>query len=161
MPNNHAEPEPRPDPAAGTACSVSDHEADCTQTSAPKMEADVTERAREYVFEPVTLDSKVTLGGVFRLLEACPTLAHVARREFAEKLCAKANKGGMASRLNHFRSSRVSSPWSGISSGHSVRVRRRTHLCSDSTFAAWDQNVSKTRRHTGVRRGSASNGRCR
>ena len=57
------------------------------------MEADLTERAREWVFERVTLDSAVTLGDVFRLQEACPTLKHVFRRDFAEELCAEANKG--------------------------------------------------------------------
>jgi hypothetical protein len=44
----------------------------------------------------VTLESAVTLGDVFRLLEACPVLKQVFRRDFAEELCDEARKGAVA-----------------------------------------------------------------
>lgn len=54
---------------------------------------DVGERAIEFLFEPVTLDERLTLGDVFRLLEQCPVLQQVFRRDFARELCAEARKG--------------------------------------------------------------------
>jgi len=57
------------------------------------VDSDVGERAIEFLFEPVTLDERLTLGDAFRLLESCPPLQQVFRREFASELCAEARKG--------------------------------------------------------------------
>ena len=56
-------------------------------------ELDTTDRAHEYLFAYVTLDSAVTLGDLFRLLDASPVLKQVFRRDFAEELCDEARKG--------------------------------------------------------------------
>ena len=55
-------------------------------------EVDVTDCAHERLFEFVTMDSAVTVGDIFRLLDASPLLQRVFRRDFAEELCAEARK---------------------------------------------------------------------
>lgn len=54
---------------------------------------DVTARAVEYLFDTVEVDPAVTLGDIFRLLEANPALKHVFKRDYAEQLAAEALKG--------------------------------------------------------------------
>lgn len=44
-------------------------------------------------FDFVTMDATVTVGDIFRLLDASPLLQQVFRRDFAEELCAEARKG--------------------------------------------------------------------
>ncbi|MFT3777218.1 MAG: hypothetical protein QM772_02880 [Ottowia sp.] len=56
-------------------------------------EADVTESAHEYLFDPLELDPAFTLGDLFRLLARCEDLQRVFRRDFAAELCAEARKG--------------------------------------------------------------------
>lgn len=56
-------------------------------------ELDATDRAHEYLFSYVTLDASVTLGDIFRLLDASPVLKQVFRRDFAEELCVEARRG--------------------------------------------------------------------
>jgi hypothetical protein len=56
-------------------------------------ELDVTARAHEYLFEVVGVNADVTVGDIFRLLDANPLLQQVFRRDFAEELCAEARKG--------------------------------------------------------------------
>ena len=59
------------------------------------QEHDVTERAHEFLFEPVTLHADTTLADVFGLIEASPLLKHVHRPAFVEELCAEAGKGAV------------------------------------------------------------------
>ena len=54
---------------------------------------DVVDRAVEFLFEPVELAPDVTLSDIFKLLDRCPELRSVLRRDFAEDLCAEARKG--------------------------------------------------------------------
>lgn len=54
---------------------------------------DVTERAVEFIFEPVELAQHLTVSDVFKLLDRCPELRRLFRRDFAEELCAEARKG--------------------------------------------------------------------
>lgn len=54
---------------------------------------DVTSMAVQFLFEQVALGEGVTLADVFGLLERCPALRQVFRREAAEKLSAKARQG--------------------------------------------------------------------
>ena len=56
-------------------------------------ELDVTDRAHERLFDFITMDPAVTVGDIFRLLDASPLLQQVFRRDFAEELCAEARKG--------------------------------------------------------------------
>jgi len=63
------------------------------QGSDPPFDTDVTGRAIEFLFEPVTLGHRLTLGDVFGLLSICPPLRQVFRREFADELCGEARKG--------------------------------------------------------------------
>lgn len=63
------------------------------QDSSNPVDSDVTGRAIEFLYEPVTLDQRLTLGDVFMMLDACPVLRQVFRRDFAEELCAEARKG--------------------------------------------------------------------
>ena len=56
-------------------------------------ELDVTDCAHERLFEFVTMDVAVTLGDIFRLLDASPLLQQVFSRDFADELCAEARKG--------------------------------------------------------------------
>src|SRR5688572_7098625 len=55
--------------------------------------SDVAGRAIEFLFEPVTLGEGLTLGDVFGLLDICPPLQQVFRRDFTSELCAEARKG--------------------------------------------------------------------
>jgi hypothetical protein len=57
------------------------------------VDTDVAHRAVEFLYEPVTLDRRLTLGDVLSLLYVCPPLQQVFRRDFAEELCAEARKG--------------------------------------------------------------------
>jgi hypothetical protein len=59
-------------------------------------ELDVTGRAHEHLFEIVVVHASVTVGDVFRLLDASPLLQQVFRRDFAEELCAEARKRPVA-----------------------------------------------------------------
>lgn len=59
-------------------------------------EENVTDRAHERLFDIVTLDAAVTLGDIFRLLDAGPLLRQIFRRDFADELCAEARKGAVA-----------------------------------------------------------------
>jgi len=61
--------------------------------SAEHVEQDVADRAHEYLFETIEMDSRVTLADVFRLLDRDPILRQVFRRDWAEELCAEARKG--------------------------------------------------------------------
>jgi hypothetical protein len=63
------------------------------QDSDRPVEANVAGRAIEFLYEPVALDHRLTLGDVFGLLDACPPLRQVFRRDFAEEQCAEARKG--------------------------------------------------------------------
>lgn len=63
------------------------------QDSDHPVETDVAGRAVEFLYEPVTLDHGLTLGDVFKLLDTCPPLRQVFRRDFADELCAEARKG--------------------------------------------------------------------
>ncbi len=63
-------------------------------------ELDVTDRAHEYLFEHVTLDSAVTLGDIFGLLDASQVLKQVFRRDFAQELGDDARKGPLATTPN-------------------------------------------------------------
>jgi len=64
------------------------------QDSDHPVEANVASRAVEFLYESVTLDQRLTLGDVIKLLDACPTLREqVFRREFADELCTEARKG--------------------------------------------------------------------
>jgi hypothetical protein len=56
-------------------------------------ELDVTDRAHERLFDFITMDAAVTVGDIFRLLDASPLLQQVFRRDFAMELCAEARKG--------------------------------------------------------------------
>ena len=58
-------------------------------------ELDATASGHEYLFADITLDASVTLGDVFRLLDASPVLKQVFRRDFAEELCGEARKGAL------------------------------------------------------------------
>ncbi len=69
---------------------------DDEQQGRPLRDVDATDRAHEVLFEPVTLDAAVTLGDVFRLMDASPLLQQVFRRDFATELCAEARKGPVA-----------------------------------------------------------------
>lgn len=60
--------------------------------SRPK-ERDVTDRAHEFLFEPITLHPNTTLAEVFDLMETSPLLKCVYRPAFVEELCAEASKG--------------------------------------------------------------------
>ena len=55
-------------------------------------ELDVSDRAQKRLFDFVTMDAAVTVGDIFRLLEASTLLQQVFRRDFAEELCAEARK---------------------------------------------------------------------
>ena len=57
------------------------------------LEYDVADRAHEYLFETIEMDSRVTLADLFRLLDRDPVLRQVFRRDWAEELCAEARKG--------------------------------------------------------------------
>lgn len=59
-------------------------------------ELNVTERGHEYLFAHVTRGRAVTLGDIFRLLEASPVLKQVFQRDFVEDLCDEARKGPVA-----------------------------------------------------------------
>lgn len=63
------------------------------QDSDHPVETDVAGRAVEFLYKPVTLDPHLTLGDVFKLLDNCPPIRQVLRRDFAEELCAEARKG--------------------------------------------------------------------
>jgi hypothetical protein len=63
------------------------------QDSNTPVDTDVARRAVEFLYEPVTLDHRLKLGDVFALLDTCPPLRQVFRRDFAEELCAEARKG--------------------------------------------------------------------
>jgi len=58
---------------------------------------DVTTLAHAYLFNHVELEDAVTLGDIFRLLEAAPILKDVFLRDFANELCAEAAKGALPS----------------------------------------------------------------
>ena len=58
-------------------------------------EVDVTSRAHELLFEPITVHAETTLADIFRLMEASPLLQKFYRRDFAEELCAEARKGAV------------------------------------------------------------------
>jgi len=64
-------------------------------------ELDATARAHEYLFAIVTLDASLTVGDIFRLLDASPVLKQVFRRDFAEELCREARKGSLDAEPNN------------------------------------------------------------
>lgn len=84
----------------GPALSVRRWKPDDDHENGQWEEQNVTDRAHEYLFAHVTVDSAVTLGDVFRLLESSPLLKQVFRRDFAEELCSEARKGGFDAEPN-------------------------------------------------------------
>jgi hypothetical protein len=65
------------------------------QDSSHPVDTDVAHRSVEFLYEPVTLDHRLKLGDVLALLDACPPLRQVFRRDFAEEMCAEARKGAL------------------------------------------------------------------
>jgi len=63
------------------------------QDSDHPVARNVAEQAIAYLYEPVTLHPDLTLGDVFKLLEACPSLQEIFRRTWAVQLCEEARKG--------------------------------------------------------------------
>lgn len=63
------------------------------QDSDHPVARNVAEHAVAFLFEPVTLDPNLTLGDVFKLLDACPSLKQVFHRSWAVQLCEEARKG--------------------------------------------------------------------
>ena len=63
------------------------------QDSDHPVARNVAEHAVEFLFEPVTLHPDLTLGDVFKLFDACPSLQQVFRRTWAVQLCEEARKG--------------------------------------------------------------------
>lgn len=59
------------------------------------VDQDVTAHAHQFLFETCEVEPEVTLGDVFRLMEASPLLKAVYHRDFAEELCAEAALGPM------------------------------------------------------------------
>lgn len=59
-------------------------------------EVDVTARAHELLFEPITLQTGTTLADIFGLMEASPLLMQFYRRDFAQELCEEARQGAIA-----------------------------------------------------------------
>jgi hypothetical protein len=66
---------------------------DADENPAERVEHDVADRAHEYLFETIEMDSRVTLADLFRLLDRDPILRQVFRRDWAEELCTEARKG--------------------------------------------------------------------
>ncbi len=58
-----------------------------------RTEHDVTARADEFLFEFVQLADQVTVADIFGLLDACPALQRIFRREFAAELTEEARRG--------------------------------------------------------------------
>lgn len=50
------------------------------------VETNVAGRAVEFLFQPVTLDRRLILGDVFKLLAACPALQQVFREELERRV---------------------------------------------------------------------------
>lgn len=63
------------------------------QDSKHPIARNVAEQAIEFLFEPFTLHPDLTLGDVFKLLDACPSLKQVFRRTWAVELCEEARMG--------------------------------------------------------------------
>lgn len=61
-------------------------------------QADVTDAAVEYLFDPVALGPDLTLGDIFRLLHHSEALQRVFRRDFAIELCEEARKSPVSPR---------------------------------------------------------------
>jgi len=59
------------------------------------FEEEVTAGAHEWLFTPVVLEADVTVGDVFRLLDACPILTLIFARNFAVELCDEARLGAV------------------------------------------------------------------
>ena len=81
----------RPGPALIAQPWVRGGEASATKSG----ERDVTDRAHEFLFETIEMDSRVTLADLFRLLDKDPTLKRIFRRDWAEELCAEARRGAV------------------------------------------------------------------
>lgn len=60
---------------------------------ATQERVEVSAIAHQYLFEPVSIDPKFTLGDLFGLLEKDPVLVSVYRRDFAKELLEHALKG--------------------------------------------------------------------
>jgi hypothetical protein len=57
------------------------------------VSSDVTDRAFEYLFQELAVDSDVTLADVFGLVMDEPIMQAVFRQEFVAELCAEVRKG--------------------------------------------------------------------
>jgi hypothetical protein len=57
---------------------------------------DVTDRANEFLFQPVEVDPRITLADVFALVIDDPIMQQVFRQEFVQELCAEVRKGPRA-----------------------------------------------------------------
>lgn len=57
------------------------------------VDSDFTSSAHEFLFDDVDIGNGFTLADLFRLLEACPVLQKIMRRDFSDELMAEARKG--------------------------------------------------------------------
>jgi len=55
--------------------------------------AEVTDKASQFLFQPVRIEPGVTLADILRLFSVCPALLDNFRLQFAAQLCAEAAKG--------------------------------------------------------------------
>jgi len=68
---------------------------DSTSESARSKRANVTDRAGEFLFYPIEVDTSVTLADLFALISTNPVLLIVFRQDFARELCDEAAKGAL------------------------------------------------------------------
>jgi hypothetical protein len=61
-----------------------------------KTHEDITQRAVEFLFAPLELDTNVTVGDLFGLFAACPELLVVYRRFYAQAFCDYAAQGPLS-----------------------------------------------------------------
>ena len=146
---------------AGPKLAVRPFKPDPDDLRDPLNELDVTDRAHEFLFESITIQSNTMLGDIFRLMDSSPLLQQFYRQDFAEELCAEARKGPLDPRV-HERA-----PYEGI---ELLELHQQWRLdISTKEYSGTKQlqlhgighELKEDFLEVGLRRASASSGRSR
>lgn len=111
--------------------------------------ADVTERAHQYLWENVAVQSSFKVGDIFRLLRACPPLIDIFARWHVKEFLANAEQGGKewpaeAPLHERIESFELTSGWHADAKTGRIEYNQKMNLCGIGYAQQVDNEIDGT-----------------
>lgn len=111
--------------------------------------ADVTERAHQYLWETVSVQSSLKVGDIFRLLRACPPLIDIFARWHVKEFLESAERGGeewpaeapLHGRIESFE---LTSGWHADAKTGRIEYNQKMNLCGIGYAQQEDNEIDGT-----------------